>query len=226
MDLKLFDKHYWNLISTFGFKHKKLKSSRGAYIEYSQQLNDVVFNHTVFVHQYNTTTFYLQAESDEITKRYNMLEGVNKKSSFNLFSCNLANYLDPVNKDGYFNRGITDIEFNAPFSDNESDAQQFAELIYRNVFLKSVPAIMEESDSLEKIDKLLNQYPPALDRDGDPKIKIHSTSLPDQLLAGTLVSHYLNNPSFKELVSIYMRFGNKYEAGEIEEMDIIKNNFG
>ena len=77
----------------------------------------------------------------------------------------------------------------------------------------------------KKIDGLLNPNPPVLDDEGDPKIRVHSTSLPAQLLVALLLAKTLNREDYSELVKIYSGFVNKFSPGDVKNIDVIKRNF-
>lgn len=196
------------------------------YAHFINNKSEVIFEHTIFFVSYGDLDFFLSASNEIITGIYNNLEGVVPTDELYLLSTNLRTYLTPGNSNGFCNRATaTNSQYNFKLIKSEKETEEFAKTIYREIFSKSVPSIIEQTNSIKKIDGLLNPNPPVLDDEGDPKIRVHSTSLPAQLLVALLLAKTLNREDYSELVKIYSGFVNKFSPGDVKNIDVIKRNF-
>jgi len=226
MDIKVFTNNYWDLIKSHGFDLIKVNVKGERFAEFINNKFEVNFRHTIFFMRSGTIDFFLSGQNEIITEIYNNLDGVVKTDELYLISTDLRKFLNPINNNGFSNRAMgTNNSYNFTPIQSEKETNEFAETIYHEVFSKSVPQIIDETNLLQKIDKLFNLNPPVLDEEGDPKIRVHTSSLPDQLLVALLLARCLNRNDFDELLNNYSGFINKFLPGDVLEIDIIKKNF-
>ena len=226
MDIKVFTNYYRDLIKSHGFDLTKVNVKGERLSKFNNNQFEVTFNHTIFFNRSGSIDFFLIGQNEIITEIYNSLHGVVKKNELYLISANLRTVLNPVNYNGFSNHAMgTNNRYYFDKIQSERETEEFAEIIYREVFIKSVPQIIEETNSVQKIDKLLNLNPPLLDEEGDPKKRVHTPSLPDQLLVALLLARCLQRNDFDEILYNYSGFINKFLPGDVLEIDIIKDNF-
>ena len=226
MEISRFTNYYLGLVKSYGFELLKVKERGERFAKFINKQFEVTFEHLIFFNRSGTIDFFVIGENEIITSIYNKLNGIPNTKELYLFSANLRSYLNPVNKGGFSNRAMGDNnQYNFFAIQSEEKTKEFAETIFKEVFNRSVPGIIEETNSLEKLEKVLNPNPQVFDLEGDPKKRVHTSSLPDQLLVGLLLAKYLKRENFDELLHNYSGFINKFSPGDVLEIDLIKQNF-
>jgi hypothetical protein len=226
MEIKSFTNYYGDLIKPYGFDLLKVPAKGVRFAQFINNKSEVIFEHSIHFISWGDLDFNLSANNEIITELYNSLEGVVPTDELYLFSANLRTYITPGNYDGFCNRAtVTNNQYDFKRIKSEKETEEFAKTIYREIFSKSVPSIIEQTNSIKKIDTLLNLNPPVLDAEGDPKMRVHSRSLPAQLLVALFLAKTLNREDYNELLKIYSGFVNKFSPGEVSNIDVIKKNF-
>jgi len=216
--------HFSKKIEPYGFSlnEKKIKSEHYADYLYKdpggiQYKLSIIFIKPNFLKYDN----YLSVSSPETTEVIRSLDPSFNGEIWKILSIRLNSYLHPKNSDGYHNSNET-IDKNIETEPDTAGIEDLSNDLFQTYFLPCINRIIPETNSLVKIDSLLNQVPNLMELNKAIKIRVHSETLVHQVLAGAIIAKLVDSPNYGFVAKRYLAYAEKFPLGKIGDIDLMR----
>ena len=187
--------------------------------------NYLSYDSNVDVYSQEINNLILSIDPDTQIQRDNYGYLFSELGSYCILRFGLQHYTHPENRDLLkkyrWKRTKINLKYVEKKSLTEGDVPKISKELYATFFRPVIDEIIPRTDTLEKIDAILNNLPELK----EPVIKppVLSVCFPylQQLTMGLLVANYLDRPDKKELTEKYMELAKTYENDRFGYLNLI-----
>jgi hypothetical protein len=205
MDLKA-EKEFVSLLEerlrSYQFiKNEMTLSGRVHYVNFLFSTNGINYNFFVrLLPKLSELEVYLKVEYTALSK---IVKQIDNSTKFQYtFTEKLADFLEPENADWFNN--ATCLENEKIHFDTEQDMIDFVDYLEMKYLKVLIEQIIPKTNSLEKLNALLNDYDLVYDKKNDePKMYVLSGGMIFQSISALLLNTIFENPKRDELIKMY-----------------------
>jgi len=192
------------------------------YASFELKKDEAIYQWTIIFKKYGNIEVFLTIYYESISKLYKQLsKQINEEANF-VFSVKMNTYLHPKNADGYHN---TSDYLESPYRQEISggnNLDKVVEGVFQTYFLDCVPKLIDQTDTLEKANDLINSIPIKYKENGKPQMLVFSTSFVIQILNGILIAQAIKTPKYEEIKKEYLKYAEKFATGEVPAIDLLR----